>query len=491
MDSIIGREEELETFEMAYNSNSAELIVLFGRRRVGKTFLVSRYFGEKEGCVFFSVTGMKDGKTAQQLKNFIDRVALAFYYRGAPLAVPKNWFDALGILAKEIAASKQKRIVLFFDEFPWMVTRKSELLTAFEYFWNEYGSKDSRVKLIICGSSAGWILKKIINNRGALYNRVDHRIRLEPFTLDETKRYLTHRQVDLSDKQIAHLYMVLGGIPFYLKQVHQGMSAIQAIAHLAFKRNSFLLEEFDNLFATLFNAGGGHTILARIIAEHRFGIGQEKLLKKAEAKSISKGGTVISWLKDLEQAGFIQRYKPYLAKKGVYYKMIDEYSLFYFKWIEPIKGTLEGRSMRKEYWEELQRSPSWKSWAGYAFESICHKHTSQIMDALALSAASVPSTWRHVSLKNSLEDGAQIDLLFDRPDDTITICEIKYTKNLFVIDKAYARDLVRKIMIFKMHTKTKKHVNFSIISANGLKENQYAKTMITGVCTLQDLFKRV
>ncbi len=281
MDPIIGREEELKIFEEAYSSDMPEFIAVYGRRRVGKTFLVSRFFGEKKNCVYFSVTGMKEGKVAQQLKNFTERMAAAFYHPGAKLAVPKNWFDALGVLAQEIAASKGKKIVLFFDEFPWMVTHKSELLMAFEYFWNEYGAKDSRVKLIICGSSASWMLENIVNNRGALYNRVDYRIRLEPFTLDEAKRYLIQRQRALSDKQIAHLYMVLGGIPFYLKQVKKGMSAIQTIAYLAFSRNSFLLDEFNNLFGTLFNAKHGHVILARIIAVHSFGIGNESVLNKA------------------------------------------------------------------------------------------------------------------------------------------------------------------------------------------------------------------
>ncbi len=239
-----------------------------------------------------------------------------------------------------------------------------------------------------------------------------------------------------------------------------------------------------------FDVKHGHVILARIIAEHRFGIGQEDLLGKAKAKGIKKGGTAIKWLKELADAGFIQRYRPYLAGKGIYYKMIDEYSLFYFKWIDPIKGTLEEKGMRKEYWEGLQMSPSWYSWAGYAFESMCHKHTSQIMDALNISPASVPSTWRYVPPKGSKEVGAQIDLLFDRPDDTITICEIKYTKNPYVIDKACARSLENKVAVFKARTKTRKHFNICFVSANGLKENQYSKAMVTAVCTLSDLFRK-
>ncbi len=485
---IIGRKDELKIFKEAYESKTAELIALYGRRRVGKTFLVTKYFGEKEDCLYFSVTGMKEGKLRQQLENFVNRIAIAFYHTGMSLALPKNWFAALEVLAQEIALSQKKKIVLFFDEFPWMVTPRSELLMAFEYFWNEYASKDARVKLIICGSSASWMLKHVVNNRGALYNRVDYRIGLEPFTLGEAKEYLTHRKVKLNEKQIAHLYMVLGGIPFYLKQVKKGMSAIQTIAALAFSRNSFLLDEFNNLFGTLFNDEHGHAVLARIIAQHRFGIAQEVLLKIAQSHGISKGGTATKWLKNLSDAGFIQRYRPYHATKGYYYKMIDEYSLFYFKWIEPIKGTLEERSMRKEYWEAQQVSPAWHSWAGYAFESICHKHTSQIMDVFNLSPASLPATWRYVPARGSKEVGVQIDLLFDRPDDTITICEIKYTKTPYIIDKAYAQDLENKCYVFKEQTKTKKNIDICFVSANGLKENLYSEKLITATCTLSDLF---
>ncbi len=489
MGKLIGREDELSILEAAYKSDSPELIALFGRRRVGKTFLVTSCFSGRKNSVFFNIIGVKDGKTRQQLKNFTDEVISIFYRQDTRLEVPKNWFDAFKLLAAEIKASSQKKIVLFFDEFPWMVTHKSELLPAFEYFWNKFCAGDPRVKLIICGSSAGWILKKIVNNRGGLYNRVSERIHLVPFTLLETKRYLAQKGVRLNNKQITHIYMVLGGIPFYLSRVNPGLSAIQAIAELAFKQHSFLLEEFDNLFATLFNGGEGHIELARIIAQHRYGIGQESLAK--EVSSVASGGTLVRWLKDLEQAGFIKRFKPFLAKKrGVYYKMVDEYTLFYFKWIEPIRSTLLEEGKRKDYWERLQSSQGWLSWAGYAFESICYRHINQISNALGISASAIPATWRYVPAKGSIESGAQVDLLFDRYDDTITLCEIKYTHDPFVIDKSYAKKLEEKIEIFRRRTKTRKNIDMAFISASGLKKTLYSGKMVSGVCVLNDLFKK-
>lgn len=489
MQPVIGRKEEQEVLTSAYNSSSPELIALYGRRRVGKTYLVRNTFIGKKDTVFFNVTGMKEGKIHQQLKNFANQIGAAFYLSGSRLEAPKNWFDALDILANEINASSKKKIVLFFDEFPWMVTRKSELLTALEYFWNQHGSQDPRVKLIICGSSAGWILKKIVNNRGAFYNRVTKKMHLEPFTLHQTKRYLNHLKIALNHKQIAHIYMVLGGIPFYLSQLQKGLSAIQNIAHLAFKKQSFLLEEFDNLYATLFDAGDGHIDLARVIARHRYGIGQEELPR--DLPSVSSGGTLVTWLRDLEQAGFIQRFKPFSAhKKGIYYKMIDEYSLFYFHWIEPIKVSLQEKGMKKGYWEKLQKSPAWHAWAGYAFESLCHKHMVPIMNSLKLSDTAVPYTWRYIPPKGSIENGAQIDLLFDRDDGMITLCEIKYTETPFALDKSYAQVLNKRIEVFKHHTKTRKQILLAIISASGLKQTIYSEEMVNGLVTLDDLFKK-
>ncbi len=488
MKPIVGRDEEISILEEIFRSDSAEFVALFGRRRVGKTYLVRNTFKGRKNTIFFNVTGMLGGKAPQQIKNFFEQLVGAFYRPGMRLDAPKNWYDALKLLASEIEASPSKRIVLFFDEFPWMVTRKSELLIAFAYFWNQLVSDDPRVKLIICGSSASWILKKIVNDRGALYNRVTQKIHLQPFNLYETKKYLAFKKINLDNNQIAQLYMVLGGIPFYLDQAKRGLSTVQIIANLAFKEHSFLIDEFENLYATLFNGGEGHIQLARVIANHRYGIGQEELFKAAKLKS---GGTVIRWLRDLEKAGFIERYKPFSKKKSILYKMVDEYSYFYFKWIEPIKDPLQLKALSKEYWESEQDSQEWRIWAGYAFESLCYKHLHQLRKALGINVKAKPYTWRYAPPVGSLESGAQIDLLFDRRDGMITVCEIKYTQKPFVIDKAYAVKLKNKIKVFEERTKTKKQFVLTIISANGLKKNMYSEEMVSGVCTLENLFKKV
>lgn len=487
MQKIVGRTKEQNELEEAYASTRPEFIALYGRRRVGKTFLVRNTFGKKKDAAFLYVTGKKNGSLASQLKHVAKEIGNTFIRPGVEVAVKKSWDDMLEFLTNEIKQSTKKKIVLFFDEFPWMVTRKSGLLEALDLYWNHTWSRDPRIKLIVCGSSASWILTHIINDTGGFHNRVTRRMHLRPFTLSQTKEYLRYRKIILNNRQIAHLYMALGGIPHYLDQIKPGFSAVQIIEQLAFDKDSFLVSEFDNLYATLFGAGGGHVELARLIALHPQGIGQEELTRKAS--SHMSPSSVPAKLKDLVDADFIDKFKPYKhTAKGIYYKMVDEYSIFYFHWLESLRDTLLDRGMTKGYWEKLQSSPSWHTWAGYAFESLCYKHIPQISAALNLSPTALPYTWRYAPRPGSEERGAQIDLLFDRDDGVITVCEIKYTTEPFVLDKKYAEQLQRKIDVFNAKTKTTKDIFIALISASGLKRTVHTIDMLSAIATLDDLF---
>lgn len=485
--NIIGREEELEVLSIVYKSRQAEFLSVYGRRRVGKTYLIRTYFEHMKKSTFFYVTGVNEGSMAIQLANFMEELGRAFLYPGIQLESPKNWRNAFKILTDNVSlVDKSKKIILFFDEFPWMVTKNSKLLQTLEYYWNHHWSRDNRVKLIICGSSAGWILKNIVNNRGGLYNRVTRSLCLEPFTLSQTKKYLTYLNIKLNHQQIVQLYMILGGIPYYLSKIEKGLSATEVIETLSHKKNSFLLTEFDNLYATLFGSTGGHIVIASELARHVGGLDQTALMHYIP--TLSSGGRIKEWLSDLEHAGFIMKIRPFLStKKSLFYKMMDEYSLFYFGWIESLLHSLSG-GIQKGYWEKIQNTPAWFNWRGYAFEALCYKHIAQISKALQLNAAAIPYVWRYVA-KKSDQQGAQIDLLFDRDDDCITICEIKYTDQPFVIDKAYAEVLKRKIAVFTEKTKTTKHIFLVMICASGLKKTMYSEEMVDKVVVLDDLFK--
>jgi len=487
---LTGRKEEQEILQELYDSNRPEFLAIFGRRRVGKTFLIKQYF-EKKDCFFFSVTGIQDGEIIDQIGRFVIEIGQAFY-QGSELKEQKSWFNAFDVLAIAIKkfVPKNKKVVLFFDEFPWMVTHRSKLLTVVEYFWNQYWSNDPRIKLVICGSSASWIIRKIINNKGGLHNRITRKMQLSPFSLKESKAFLSTLGVKLNNKQIIRLYMVTGGIPYYLSSVKKGLSAEQLIEHLAFKQNSILFKEFDNLFSSLFEDPGPYVELLRIIAKHRYGIRQEDIIKTSNYTS--RGGRASEKLTELEEAGFIMSFIPHFNKiRGIYYRVIDEYTMFYLKWIEPVRKTLQKASLETGYWENVHNSPAWYSWSGYAFESICYKHLSQIRKKLKISPSAIAGAWCYIPKDASNESGAQIDMLFDRRDDSITICEIKYSEKSFVIDKKYAKVLLNKKRVFISKTRTKKQIFICMVASSGIKDNLYADDLISGVVILDDLFKDI
>ena len=406
--------------------------------------LIREYFKNKT-ALFFNITGIKDGSLAEQIEHFTKEISSVFY-NGIKLTCGKNWDETFEMLTKAITdLPKRKKIVLFFDELPWMATKNSKLLQTLDYYWNQHWSRNASIKLIICGSSATWIIDKIINNRGGLHNRLTRQIHLRPFSLAETKAFLHHKGIKLTNNQICKIYMVMGGVPHYLDHIEKGLSAAQNIDKLAFTSDGLLSQEFDNLFSSLFNMHELCVQIIMLIAEYRHGISQEEVFKKIGSKI--KGYVGLQKLKELQSAGFIMRYVPYgHAKHGMYYKIIDEYTMFYLKWIEPVKANLASEVIATDYFETQQNTPKWYNWAGYAFEAICYKHIDKIRDALGLDSSAIAYPWRFNS-KEVGRDGAEIDLLFDRTDDAITICEIKFSNQSFNIDKTYAKDLERKMHV--------------------------------------------
>jgi AAA+ ATPase superfamily predicted ATPase len=484
---LTGRNKEQSTLHDLFQSKRPEFLAVYGRRRVGKTYLIREFFNDKD-CFFFNVTGIQHGNMKAQINRFTKEIGRVFY-KGGEIKERKNWLDTFDALtqAMEKFVNKDQTIVLFFDEFPWMASPRSGLLQAVDHFWNHTWSNDARIKLIICGSSASWIINNIINNKGGLHNRITRKMLLMPFNLGDTKAFLLAQHINLNHKQITQLYMATGGVPYYLNAAKSGFSATQLIEQLAFQEDSLLFKEFDNLFSSLFKNAENYTALLRIIAQNRYGIGQEEITK--QMPNVTRGGGNIRKLTELEDAGFIISFTPLSHKKrGIYFRVIDEYTLFYLDWIEPVRKTLQKNSLEKGYWEIKQKSPAWHAWAGYAFESICYKHLTQIRKKLAISPAAIANGWRYVPTAKSAGTGAQIDLLFDRDDDAITLCEIKYTNEPFAIDKDYARQLQNKLSVFKERTGTKKQLFLTLITANGLRETMYSEELIQGVVTLDDLF---
>jgi AAA+ ATPase superfamily predicted ATPase len=482
-DVIVGRKEEQKILESSFQSNVPEFLAVYGRRRIGKTYLIYNNLKEKD-AIFFHVTGVKNGKLQEQISHFMVEIGRTFY-NGAPLSSPKSWMGAFDQLTKSLKGLERK-VVLFFDELPWLATKRSKILEALDYYWNRYWSFDERIKLIVCGSSSSWIINNIINNRGGLHNRITRIIRLSSFTLGEARDYLKILNIRFDEQQILQLYMTMGGVPHYLKHIQAGLSASQNIDRLCFNKEGLLFKEYRNLFSSLFNNAKIYETIIEAIATSRHGISQEEVFKRC---NLPRGGSSLQKIKELEESGFIVGFLPYGHKdKGTYYRIIDEYVLFYLSWIKPYSRSMGNLLDSSGYCEEKNLTPSWKSWSGYAFESVCYKHIDKIKKALEITPGAEVGSWRYVPRSKVGEEGAQIDLLFDRSDGVVTVCEIKYNVSPFCLDKTQLAQLKRKVEVYKAQTKIKKQIFLSLITAGGLKTNDYAKEFIASFTVLEDLF---
>lgn len=475
MEKLIGRELEKKVLQETLESDKPELLALFGRRRVGKTFLVRQYFGER---LAFEFTGMRDVKLAQQLQNFIKALGKAAgndkLYR-----IPDNWSDGFDLLTSFIIPKlKTGKVVIFLDEFPWLNTHKSGFLSAFDHWWNSWGNTQPNLLVVICGSAASWMIRNVVNSKGGLHNRITRKIRLLPFTLQETVKYLEAQHVNLEAYPILQIYMVMGGIPHYLKEVKKGESATQAIDRICFTKDGLLYGEFKNLYHSLFDDASRHLAVIRALAGKKSGLTRNQIM---ENTGFSSGGRVTELLEELIESGFVAGWPPFDKKsKDTIYKLADEYTHFYLKFME------NNRSHGNGTWETFSTGQSWRSWSGIAFERICLKHILQLKKALGIAAVyTEESTWHHLT---KTAKGAQVDLLIDRRDFAINICEIKYAEKEFTIDKAYAAELENKRNAFKEATNTKKSLFLTMITTFGVQHNEYAARTVQATVTMDALF---
>lgn len=475
MEQFIGRRSEQKRLQRALSSNAPELIAIYGRRRVGKTFLVRRFFDKK---LRFECTGRNGDNLAQQLQNFTDEMNKA---AGTPnlYRVPDTWPQALTQLSTwltpQLAAGKT---VIFFDEFPWIDSHKSGFLNAFEHWWNTWGTRQPNLLVVICGSAASWMIRKVINNTKGLHQRITDRIRMLPFTLAETEEYLQSRQVNLDRYQILQLYMAIGGIPQYLSHVLKGESATQAIDRICFTKDGILQGEFENLYRALFSDAGHHMEIVRVLAKNNDGMTRPEIIA---ATSLAQGGTASGHLEELIESGFVTAWPSFGKKvKDVIYKLSDEFTHFYLKYME------HNRTWGAGAWQSKSTGQSWKSWSGVAFERVCLKHVLNLKKALGIPAVQTEEySWRHQPAQGQ---GAQIDLLIDRQDRVINVCEMKYSENEFTIEKIYAGELKIKLSAFKIATGTKKSLFLTMVTTFGVADNQYATSLVQNALTMDALF---
>lgn len=473
MTKLIGREKEIELLNRLHASDKSEFIALYGRRRVGKTFLIKELFGDQYA---FQVTGISNVNKERQLNNFF--LALNRFDNKLEMEeMPRNWFDAFQLLIKSLEQNKQRRKVIFIDELPWLDTRRSGFISALEHFWNSWAFHRDDVFLVVCGSATSWIINQLINNRGGLHNRVTTRIHLHPFSLKEAEKYLISKGIKYDHHQMIQLYMAMGGIPFYLEQLTKGKSVAQNIDELFFSEGGFLKTEFGNLYSSLFKNHERHVSIIRSLAKKGKGLTRSEITKETNLKL---GGTLTSILEELEQCGFIKQYLPFGKKnRGSLFQLIDFYSLFYLKFVEGTRAEGSGA------WLAQIDQPKWRSWSGYAFENVCLYHIHQIKKGLGITGVYTEiSSWK--SSNNT--DGAQVDLVIDRRDRVIHLCEIKFSETEYSITKNYAENLKNKITRFREETKTTKSLFLTFITLYGLKKNHYSVNLVQNQLRADKIF---
>ncbi|HWJ36359.1 MAG TPA: ATP-binding protein [Steroidobacteraceae bacterium] len=459
MIKFVGRKIEREKIHAALTSSDPELVAVWGRRRVGKTFLI-RYGREPVADHFMEITGQRNGALKVQLKHFSDSLSKAFH-QGIALSTPATWDDAFQHLAISLAAIPMdgKPITLFFDEAPWLDARRSGFLDAFEYFWNTIGVKNERLKVFVCGSAASWIINKIVNGKGGWHRRITRRMLVLPFNLSETFAYLTSRQIQLSKLDILRLYMILGGIPYYLSLMQRGESVATFTDRLFFSESPDLQGEFDELFDSLFNNSAVHKKIMSVLTRTKSGLTRSEITAKT---SLPSGGSLNRYIDNLESSGFIEAHLPLAitAVKDKRYRVCDMFTVFHLRWLT--------RKAKLQSWQAIVASQHYKSWCGHAFEMLSWNHAGNIAHALGVARSDYSVTC--ASLDNS-EGSAQIDLLFDVRGGAIYLFELKFSDHPYVMVAAEAKQLQQRRRVLEREFNGSRSTVVCLLTPCGAKRN--------------------
>ena len=469
---MIGRIVETEELNRLFESNESEFVAVYGRRRVGKTYLIRETF---DGRFSFLHTGLPNATKKQQLSHFFKSLKDSGC---AEKRCPTNWFKAFDMLRKVIEAKHVDRKVIFIDELPWLDTMRSDFLMALEAFWNEWASARKDILFIVCGSASSWMVKKLFRNRGGLHNRVTARMLLQPFTLRECEQYVKERGIELTRKDIAECYMAIGGIPYYWRHLVRGYSIAQDFNRMFFSESAPLKNEFTELYSSLFRNAPIYMKIVGVLARKKIGMTRGEI---ADTTGITKSGQLSDALDTLSESGFIRSYRVYgKTKRDRIYQLIDNFTLFHFRF-------LDGATTDTNFWTDTLSSPQQSAWRGLAFERLCLQHSSQMRRALGIAGVHTETyAWRHRA-DETYPQGAQIDLLLDRADNVINVCEMKYAKGRYLLDKDALENLEEKAEVFRAVSKTRKAVHLTMVTSSGLVRNAYANQIQSEV-TLDDLF---
>ena len=482
MARIIGRKRELNFLEERYERDKSELLVIYGRRRVGKTFLVTQAFKDRFA---FKHTGLSpyedEGRKvtmADQLQAF--HYSLIRYGESRDRLCPKSWMEAFFRL-EELLTSKRngEKMVVFIDELPWMDTPRSGFLTAFESFYNGWASGEDDVLVVVCGSSSSWMLTNLINNKGGMYDRQTLELKILPFSLKETEEFLRSKDILLDRYDIVRAYMAVGGIPYYLDYFMRGRSFEQNMDELFFREGAPMRKEFSRLFRTLFSNSESYATLVRFLAGRRYGYTREEIVAGVD---LSSGGGLTEMLTKLEETDFIEKYKP-VAKEGgkLYYRLMDSFTVFYLHFIDGNDG------LDEHYWTNSAGDRRVSTWNGIAFEQVCLSHVESLKRALGISGIATTAS-KYLAQGGDGRQGAQIDLVIDRADKNVNLCEMKFYAAEVSLDKEEDLKIRNRVEAVRAALGRRGTIFPTLVTTYGLKRGAHSG-VIQNVITLDDLFE--
>ena len=481
---VVGRKREIALLKECHKTAKSEFVVVYGRRRIGKTFIVNESLSKN---FVFQATGLFAQPRAEQLKNFYNAMQKWFgeelLAKSGVKKCPKDWGETFTVLERLLTAvpkPKRGKKVVFLDELPWMDTQRSGFIAALEHFWNSYAAWTHDIILVVCGSAASWIVDRVINNKGGLHNRLTRRIHLQPFTLSETEQFLKGKGFRWNRYDVAQCYMSMGGIPYYLDNIPSDANSYPlAIDKMFFSQDGILREEYNLLYKSLFINSSSYEAIVEQLAMKKMGMTMSEI---TEAAKLVIGGNITEYLSNLERCGFVRKYNAYgNKKKATLYQLTDLYTLFYLQFVK------ENVSTGGAHWQTMIDSPSRRAWMGYAFEIVCLTHIEQIRSALGFSSVNCSvSAWK--TKKTEEHDGAQIDLVIDRRDQVINLCEMKFANAKYAVDAKYEDELRNKVNAFQIETKTTSALQLTMVTTYGVKQNSHSGIIASQV-VLDDLFK--
>lgn len=472
---IIGREEEMAELQRSLDSGRSEFVIVYGRRRVGKTYLVDTFFNEEYD---FSFVGGHRLSKAKQLRHFAKAMKKYAHLQRQPQY--KDWDDAFDALEEYIEILPEtKRKVIFIDEMPWIDTPQSEFVDALEMFWNGWAARRRDIVFVASGSSTSWMIDKLVENQGGLHGRITSKIYVRPFTLHEVEQYMQSRGAGWDRYQLLQTYMIIGGIPYYYSLLNVKESLVQNVDRLFFRKNGELRIEFDELYNALFTNAAKYTDVVKLLNSKRDGMTREQIEK---ATGMDKSILSIV-LKNLERNDFIICYSQFGNKtKGAIYRLVDFYTLFYYRFIDGFSAQDEA------WWSHNYTLPAIETWQGFSFELVSLLHLNQIKKKLGISGISTSaSSWRYIPSKEENTKGTQIDLLIDRGDRVINLCEMKFSVKPYRITDSYEEALRNRMGIFQEQTKTSKTLVHTFVTTFGVADGA-RRSIVNSEVTMGDLF---